>query len=120
MCIRDSLYWLAQKLDIDILVAHYPPYCSKWNPIEYRLFCHVHRAWEGAVFQNMELVKELAEMTTTSTGLGIKVRINDKEYQTKRQASPKFKNHIEKFVQFDEKLPKWNYWVKTRKRKVIF
>lgn len=118
--VKQDLYWLAQKLDIDILVAHYPPYCSKWNPIEHRLFCHVHRAWEGAVFQNMELVKELAEMTTTSTGLGIKVRINDKEYQTKRQASPKFKNHIEKFVQFDEKLPKWNYWVKTRKRKVIF
>jgi len=28
------LIQLAKRLGIDIRIAHYPPYCSKWNPIE--------------------------------------------------------------------------------------
>lgn len=27
---------------MDILVAHYPTYCSKWNPIEHKLFPYLH------------------------------------------------------------------------------
>ena len=33
----------AKKIGIRIVVAHYPPYCSKYNPIERKLFAHVHR-----------------------------------------------------------------------------
>jgi len=29
------------RLGIEIRVAHYPPYCSKYNPIEHRMFPHV-------------------------------------------------------------------------------
>lgn len=28
----------AQQTGLSVMVCHYPPYCSKWNPIEYRLF----------------------------------------------------------------------------------
>ena len=42
--VKQGLYHLAQLLDINIIVAQSPPYCSKWNPIEHRLFCHVHRS----------------------------------------------------------------------------
>ena len=32
---------LATWTGLEIRIAHYPPYCSKWNPIEHRLFpCH--------------------------------------------------------------------------------
>ena len=107
--VKQDLYLLAQKLDMNIVVAHYPPYCSKWNPIEHRLFCHVHRAWEGTIFHNIQIVKERAELTSTKTGLGVKVSINDKKYLTKRQVSPAFKENIFDFVSFDENLPQWNY-----------
>ncbi len=92
--VKQDLYQLAQKLDINIVVAHYPPYCSKWNPIEHRLFCHVHRAWEGTIFHNIQIVKERAELTSTKTGLGVKVIINEKEYLTKRKVEPSFKENI--------------------------
>ena len=118
--VKQDLYKLAQSLDINIVVAHYPPYCSKWNPIEHRLFCHVHRAWEGAVFQNIQLVKELAEMTTTKTGLAVKVRINSNEYKTKRTVIPDFKNEINSFVHFDQNLPQWNYSFLKENQEVIF
>ena len=108
--VKQDFYHLAQLLDINIIVAHYPPYCSKWNPIEHRLFCHVHRAWEGTVFHNIQIIKERAKLTHTKTGLGVKVTINDKKYLTKRQVKPKFKQNIKDYVNFDEDLPQWNYW----------
>ena len=107
--VKQDFYKLAQQLQINIIIAHYPPYCSKYNPIEHRLFCHVHRAWDGSVFHNIQIVKELALNTSTKTGLGVKVRINPNEYETKRSVDPDFKENIEKFVSFDGILPQWNY-----------
>ncbi|MEM7655627.1 MAG: ISAzo13 family transposase, partial [Bacteroidota bacterium] len=31
--VKQDLYHLAQRLEINLLIAHYPPYCSKYNPI---------------------------------------------------------------------------------------
>ncbi len=118
--VKEDLWALAQLLDMNIVVAHYPPYCSKWNPIEHRLFCHVHHAWEGTVFQNIRIVKEQAEKTQTETGLGIKVWINPKEYPTGRKPSLKFKENIHQTVHFDKNLPQWNYSFLVRNRKLIF
>ena len=35
---KEDLQKLADRLGVEIRVAHYPPYCSKYNPIERRLF----------------------------------------------------------------------------------
>ena len=113
--VKQDLYQLAQRLDMNIVVAHYPPYCSKWNPIEHRLFCHVHRAWEGTIFHNIQIVKERAELTSTKTGLGVKVIINEKNYLTKRKVEPYFKENINDFVTFDDLLPQWNYYFSLAK-----
>ena len=32
---------------MNILVIHYPPYCSKYNPIEHRMFAPITRSWSG-------------------------------------------------------------------------
>ena len=42
----------------EIRIGHYPPYCSKYNPIEHRLFPHVTRAGQGVIFTSVALVKE--------------------------------------------------------------
>lgn len=118
--VKQDLYQLAKDLQINIVVAHYPPYCSKWNPIEHRLFCHVHHAWDGAVFNDIQIVKELAEKTATKTGLGVKVRINEQQYQTGRKVSQKFRDNISDFVYFDEKIPQWNYQFHYQNRELIF
>ena len=31
--VKEQIKELAEKLKVQIVVAHYPPYCSKWNPI---------------------------------------------------------------------------------------
>ena len=44
---KEDLRGLANRLGLEIRVAHYPPYCSKHNPIEHRVFPHVTRACQG-------------------------------------------------------------------------
>ena len=63
-------------------MAHYPPYASKYNPIEHRLFPHLTRVCRGVIFQSVDLVAELMRKATTRTGLSVVVDILDKVYQT--------------------------------------
>ena len=47
---KSDLQKLVNELKIKIRIAHYPPYTSKYNPIEHRLFPHVTRACQGVIF----------------------------------------------------------------------
>jgi len=104
---KEALQKLADRLGLEIRVAHYPPYCSKYNPIEHRLFPHVTRACQGVVFRTVGLVKELMEKTTTRTGLEVTVEIMDKVYEVGRKCAEGFKENMK--IVFDSVLPKWNY-----------
>jgi Rhodopirellula transposase DDE domain len=104
---KEDLQGLSDRLEIEIRVAHYPPYCSKYNPIERRLFCHVTRACQGVLFDSVATVKRLLEKTSTATGLGVIVEILDKVYQTGRAYTEGFKETMK--ILFDDVLPKWNY-----------
>ncbi len=78
---KKQLQILARKIGLKIIVTHYPPYSSKWNPIEHRLFAHVHRAMQGVVFTDYALVRELVMRTKTKTGLTVFARIVTTPYQ---------------------------------------
>ena len=104
---KQDLQQLADELGLDIRIAHYPPYCSKYNPIEHRLFPHVTRACQGVVFESIELVKELMASTTTTKGLQVTVTIIDKVYETGRKVADDFKETMR--ISFDQFLPQWNY-----------
>ena len=78
---KKKLLELAEKIGKDLIICHYPPSASKWNPIEHRLFAQIHLAMEGAVFTDYLIIKTLIEKTTTKTGLKVIARIVDKEYQ---------------------------------------
>jgi hypothetical protein len=104
---KEDLQKLVDRLGIEIRVAHYPPYCSKYNPIEHRMFPHVSRACQGVIFESVGLVKELMEKASTSTGLRVTVDILGKVYQTGRKYAEGFKEGMK--IVFDEFLPKWNY-----------
>jgi hypothetical protein len=104
---KEDLVRMADEIGIEIRIAHYPPYTSKYNPIEHRLFPHVTRACKGVIFKNVEIVKELIEKTQTKSGLRVTARIIDKVYQTGRKVSENFKNNMR--ITFDEYLPQWNY-----------
>ena len=54
---KQDLEQLGQDLGIEIRVAHYPPYTSKYNPIEHRLFSQVHQSPEGVILDSYVTVQ---------------------------------------------------------------
>jgi hypothetical protein len=105
--VKEQFKLLAERLQIEIVIAHYPPYCSKWNPIEHRAFSFISKKWQGIKFDNYDIIRELAEQTTTKAGFCVKANINTKIYKTGNKASDKFMKTMP--VIFDKVLPKWNY-----------
>jgi Rhodopirellula transposase DDE domain len=104
---KEDVQRLADGLGLEIRVAHYPPYASKYNPIEHRLFPHLTRACQGVIFHTIDIVKELMEKAKTKTGLRVTVDILDKVYQTGRKCAASFRQNMP--IMFDALLPKWNY-----------
>lgn len=104
---KHDLQALADEIGVEIRIAHYPPYCSKYNPIEHRLFPHVTRACQGVIFTALAVVVDLLATTQTKTGLKVFVHVLDKVYATGRKVAADFKTHMR--IIFDQTLPKWNY-----------
>ena len=98
---------LVNKIGVAVRVAHYPPYTSKYNPIEHRLFCHLTRACQGVLFSSVAVVKQLMEKARTRTGLRVVVAVLDKVYETGRKVAEAVKQGL-RFLR-DDLLPKWNY-----------
>jgi len=106
---KEDLQRVVNEWGIPIQVAHYPAYCSKFNPIERRLFCHVTRACQGVLFDSLQTVVDLMQKTKTQAGLSVTVRVLDKLYETGRKVSDAFKQNMP--IVFEPVLPKWNYRV---------
>ena len=104
---KEALQNLANRLGLDIRVAHDPPYCSKHNPIEHRLFPHVTRACQGVVFHSVAIAKHFMEKAKTSQGLKVTVDILTGLYVTGKKCAANFLETMS--ILFDDFLPRWNY-----------
>jgi len=104
---KEDLQGLANRLGLELRVAHYPPYGSKHNPIEPRVFPHITRACQGVIFHTVDIARQCIERPKTTTGLHVTVRILDNVYQTGRKYAAEFKQNMK--ILFDDHLPKWNY-----------
>jgi len=110
---KKAMLRVASTIDKIIVVAHYPPYCSKYNPIERRLFCHVERTLQGSILSSHEQVKTLFQRTKThnvNQPLSVEVRIEDKQYQIGLKTK---KEDVDwnKIYQHPD-LPQFNYFIK--------
>ncbi len=105
---KEDLQKLANALHIEIRIAHYPPYTSKFNPIEHKLFCHVARAFSRSVITSVEKAKQLIEeKAKTAQGLKVFVSISDKIYETGRKACATSLKEVTTLA--DSFLGSWNY-----------
>jgi hypothetical protein len=60
---------LSDTLGLAITGCHYPTGCSKWNPIEHRLFRQISINWAGQPLRTFETMGSLIRGTRTRTGL---------------------------------------------------
>jgi hypothetical protein len=104
---KEALQNLANRIGMQIRIAHYPPYTSKHNPIEHKLFPHITRACQGLVFHTLDVVKDAMRRASTRTGLKVVADILTGVYQTGKKCAENFLENMT--IKFDQFLPKWNY-----------
>jgi hypothetical protein len=104
---KQDLQRLVNDLGVEIRIAHYPSYCSKYNPIERRFFPHVARACNGVLFDTLDTVVALMRKAATATGLKTTVNVINRAYETGRKVADEFKDNMT--IKFDKLIPKWNY-----------
>lgn len=109
---KQKLLELADKIGKNLVICHYPPYSSKWNPIEHRLFAHVHSAMKGVVLDSYQTVKTLIDKTTTKTGLKVISRIVEKNYCIAEKIDPKKVDYNR--IKFNTTLTKLSYKINTK------
>ena len=104
---KEALQKLVNHIGIEIRIAHYPPYTSKYNPIEHRLFPHLSRACRGVIFESVDTVSKFMALATTLKGLRVFTTILDRTYKTGQKVAEGFKETMK--IVFDDFLPQWNY-----------
>lgn len=100
---------LVNDIKIPLKIVHYPPYTSKWNPIEHRVFPHVTRALEGVPLNTVKEAKERIASAKTKTGLKVTANIIQKTYETGKKVAKDFMKNMK--ITFGESVPKLNYTI---------
>jgi len=103
---------LCDELGLEVRIHHYPSGCSKWNPIEHRLFSQISVNWAGKPLQSFETMLAYLNGTQTKTGLRVKACLNDKLYAKGKKVSDDEMNGLN--IEFHSTCPKWNYTMKPR------
>lgn len=102
-----ELQRLADATGLQICVCHFPPGTSKWNKIEHRLFCHITQTWRGRPLSSYEVVINSIAATTTSKGLKVYARLDERDYPKKIEVSDADLAAVK--LARDEFHPEWNY-----------
>lgn len=101
---------LAEELDIEIWVSHYPPGTSKWNKVEHKLFCYISKNWQGMPLIDIETVVKVIGSTTTKAGLKVKCVVDEHKYPTGKKVADEELAAID-ITQFGNNTG-WNYIIK--------
>ena len=107
--VRKLLKKLSNQPGMEIRI---PPYCSKHNPIEHRLFPHITRVCQGVVFHSLAIAKQFMAKAKTTTGLKVTVDILTGLYVTGKKCAMDFIEN--RRIIFDDYLPRWNYRAKPQ------
>jgi hypothetical protein len=68
--------------DLQITACHLPPGTSKWNKIEHRLFSQITMNWRGRPLKTHQIIVDLINSTTTTTGLTVHCVLDTAQYPT--------------------------------------
>ncbi len=78
---KAELQKFANETGLEITVSHFPPGTSKWNKIEHRLFSQITKNWRGRKLESFQTIVNLIGSTSTTTGLKVTAKLDDKEYE---------------------------------------
>jgi hypothetical protein len=101
---------LCDPFRLTVTVCHYPTGCSKWNPIEYRLFSQISKNWEGKPLRTLPIMLGYIRGTTTTTGLTVKSCLDEGIYRKGQKVTPE---DVKKLNLEPHSIhPRWNYTIR--------
>jgi hypothetical protein len=100
----------ASEIGKSIHLIYYPPYHSKYNPIE-RCWGILEQHWNGAKLQTVEIMLGWAKSMTWK-GLHPTVLMNQKVYEKKISLSKVEMRSVEKRLERNPLLPKWDILIR--------
>lgn len=103
---------LADQLDLEVTVCHYPTGASKWNPVEHRLFGPISINWAGEPLRTFEVMLSLIRGTTNEAGLKVDAFLVDKTYEKGRKVTDAVMNTLN--MERHTICPNWNYTIRPR------
>jgi hypothetical protein len=103
---------LADRLGLTVTVCHYPTGCSKWNPVEHRLFGPISVNWAGEPLRTFEGMVALIRGTTTTTGLTVRAERLRGEYPKGETLTDKEMKQLS--LERHAICPRWNYTIRPR------
>lgn len=97
---------------LTVTVCHYPTGCSKWNPVEHRLFSQISINWAGKPLTTLAIMLGYIRGTTTAKGLQVKAYLDENLYQGGQKVT---KEEMEQLSLVAHTIcPKWNYTLSPR------
>jgi hypothetical protein len=102
----------ADRHQLSIRLVYYPPYHSKYNPIE-RCWGILEMHWNGTLLSTIEKAVKWAE-TMTWKGLHPIVSLLDKVYEKGVTLTKKAMKPYEQRLDRSEQLPKWNVVIQPK------
>lgn len=103
---------LCDRLGLTVTVCHYPTGCSKWNPVEHRLFGPISLNWAGHPLRSWGTILAYLRGTTTATGLRVTAELHEQVYQKGQKVSDA------EFARLNlaphSVCPRWNYTLRPR------
>jgi hypothetical protein len=103
---------LCDRFGLTVTVCHYPTGCSKWNPIEHRLFSQISCNWAGVPLRTWDTVLAFIRGTTTTTGLVVQAVFKPGDYPTGQKISDAQMAALN--IEHHAICPTWNYTIRPR------
>jgi hypothetical protein len=107
---------LADRFGIEVTVCHYPTGCSKWNPIEHRLFSEISKTWAGCPLRSVETILQYLRETTTETGLKVAAHLVPQVYEKGIEVADEVMATLN--ITYHSVCPQWNYTIRPRTQKM--
>ena len=104
---------VSDRFRLTVTVCHYPTGCSKWNPVEHRLFSFISKNWEGQPLRSLEIMLGYIRGTRTETGLRVTGYLDEDFY--KRAVPYSHKDVDQLSLETHEVCPQWNYTITPRR-----
>jgi len=101
------------KYNLILYLAYYPPYHSKYNPIE-RVWGILEQHWNGGILDSVDSILKYAQSMKWKGNLPV-VHLIENKYRTGIKLNQQIMDAYEKIIERDKELGKWFVEIKPEK-----